>query len=464
MSKITAAGVFAIIVHFLLSLYLTMTLGTDLPALIVTNVHFILGTLLLMALLKAHLRYNVPLILSAPSIFLLIHCNYFLLSSLKYLTIPFYISFRTDLTTRALGSLIAIISLYIAYFFLSKWLPKQTEKVGPQLQTILDRKELLLLLPAMIMALPHFWGIYQTIQRGYSIEAADKSYGSVIINEFGKVGFIMLLMSLALITFKYSRRKEWNVIGTIMMLLFFFITLILSLNVGARHMVYFVVVAILVGYSIRMPARAFSCFILLFIMIEVAAIVALGPVTSMFSRVGGYQREGGNWSTEQNIQGLTYRSDLSDFAISIAMDNKGSWGAGPSALKDAFVIATPRALNPGKFQQMQYTYEKFLMRAGWNPITDYSDTLISTGYVILGWPGMFLLLPAYLLIIIFIQNLLYSWRSFDPLISLSVVALCALMFFIEIDIYNIFTYFRRIITILAVYYGITRIMGLLINK
>jgi hypothetical protein len=102
-----------------------------------------------------------------------------------------------------------------------------------------------------------------------------------------------------------------------------------------------------------------------------------------------------------------YRSELTDYSFALVKSAEGK-GAGLAVISDALVNAIPRALWKGKDSAYQGTYYRFIDDLGW-PRMDYLETPFSLGVTAFGWLGFILWPLLYLVLLIVLFRIFWSW-------------------------------------------------------
>lgn len=463
MTKVQKACSAVIVAHFILTIVLSVHLGRDIWVLIASNVHFAFGVIMFGALFAKHIRYNIPVFTSAPSVFYLIHCNYFILSALKYYAPPGYLQFRIELSSRFIGSLVIMGSIWICYILISRWLKKNRLSLGRSGFDLLNGRHLALIVPSLALACAYFVEIYLSIRQGYKTDIYSASYISIILNNIGRGGFVCLVMVLSFLSFSNIGSKLSKYLSFVTLLLFSVAVLYVSISIGARHILYFAVLAVLLGYSVKSNIVSCISCLFMFLLIEIVSVFALGQITSsLFAYLETGHRVGRYWNVEQNIQGMAYRPDLSDFAVSLALDDGRFWGNGPGMMADSVVNAIPRFLNPFKFSQVQDKWNAYLLSMGWESSAelDYPDTIFSMGYVAFGWVGFVLLLPLCIILLGYFQKGIMSIARRWGIFVVCIPILCGSLFYIEIVVDYSLVQARNILISMVIFTAIAMVVSL----
>lgn len=450
--------VFVFAVQLAIFMWMSYFMGGSLVAFALSSMHFFIALMLLYWLINIHRRYNAPFAVSMATVVFVVHIFYMLLSSAKYYVLPTYGIFSANPWIRFLGTVLISVSIIIALLFYRSWLRGYVASRKNFVYQFLSVNPLFVITGLLILTVPHIIGLAQDILLGYRLEDYELSYGRLIVRSLGKIGYLSAIIAIAMVAFDPRRSLKKTVWIQVILFLLVVVVGYISMKVGGRHMLVFSTLALIIGFSIRSIACSGVMLILFSTIIQISAIFILGYITSFFVRIDT-ARDSAWWGIEENVAGLTYRTDLSDFAVSLAIEGK-ILGAGPSLMVDSVVMAVPRFLFPFKYSVGVNKWDSYLVASGYPPavVVDYPDSIFSMGVGLFGWLGFVFVFPIFIVLVCAFQSILSKFGDSSPLILVSIVALLGSGFYIELDPRSVLTYFRNAFVTMLVFYIIIRFL------
>lgn len=417
----------SLIVYFLLNISIYFSYQPNsIDLLLFSILHLLMMHFLIFRFSLLLLNFSKS-ILHPFSIFILTHIIYFSITHFKYYIKPNYNEFITDLDYRFAGSVLVFISLNILISFCYKIYEKSNYDFFKIFLNEITKKYFYLFTNIFSLSI----GSLILFKIYFNPNIINNNFLELLINSYP----VFFLLSL----FAYIKKKN--------KLIFFILTsCIVSIFfiVGVRFVIivsFLTIILFYISFLIKKINNLNKIFNIL-IYIPLLIILLIHPLTEFSKKI-----------VRNDTIHVINRSDLSDFAISVCLNN--------NQLSPLYYIANSFKWGiPGFLidkQNLEFSDETFLKRNGWRSSdyrikytlfnVDYPDTLFSTGAFIGGYVGMI----AFPVLWIFLFNLIFKRLNNLCFIS-SYLATMPNMFRIEIASWTLVTVFRNYLILFLFFY------------
>jgi|GEM_PF-5009874 len=429
--------------------------------------HYFLAVMIGVYYWKVLERQPRPLIFMPAMVCSLLHAVYFAISAVKYFdpnTYYFMYSYLSE-ETRLFGSFLSSL-IILGMISIAGRQKKLLSQSKPQTVHIV-----LQLLGVLTFTLFSFGLIlkYLLLKAGYgstyAVFAGRADFSLLEVNQYGDrfllflswVNSMVLLAMSALLCWRPQAER-----GTFLQRLGGILIFLSELSWAAifwasRMQVVTGILLFLMAYQNRNRKRGAA---LLFVLIPAAPFLAV-LFSTQFLRVLGREE---SWSTSLgSIAEISYRVNLTDFAMGLLSETNG-WPSAPGVLSDALINALPRVILSRKDDLMLDSYYEQFRNIGWPAGFDYPDTLFSSGVMLGGWVGFFLLPLLFVVVLRKLSDWLTRRRDLSGLRAYLTLILACSATYIELGAGELFLWYRHFIMYTAVFLAVYCVLVFVTRK
>lgn len=387
--------------YLFVTIYLFSQLNVPAQALFFVLAQFLVVSISNSFLLYKIRKYNVCIITSPVSCFLIISQIYLTFSSLRYFadSNTFYPMFELSKSDQFIGYFISQVVILILilrihkYYFIKE--NKFLEWISKNYSEIFYFSFFLLMvsISAKLILVNLGYGSTYSESLFTKLEVRTR-YDAIILNINEVVDQFLIIYFILLYYFKKQSSRKFSFSS--FLFLFISITLFfynLMFFKSRLLILYFVIIFLLIqqAYNSKKGIRNISLF-LIFLPVSISVIPFLNVLLGRDNLMSD--------SVELLIQITSSRADLSDFAYAILLKSNFI-GLNPDIAWQAFLNSIPNFLFPGKDILTVNAYSVGLEKINWQSksessleIIDYQDSLFSAGAMGFGILG-FILVPLF---------------------------------------------------------------------
>lgn len=376
---------FLCIGYVLVGAYAALSLQVDPTNWFLFILHLLSGIILLEVTLKTINRFSF---LQAPSlVFVLVSSLYYLISCTKYFAgLDFYPQFAITTQDRFYGS-IAVFSGLLLCLGLIEGLSSKSRRIMDRehlAQTVSSLPRILLLFLVIgVMLKASLIGLgYGPSYLSIWIPYTKLPYsGLIVLAVESIVSDVVLILSTAIIV---APKKDPQRSNNILAYMGIGLHLLWATFMKSRSA--FLTPVISVGICLllmRKPRTARGFWRWAIFLVFVAGTVGSSTILDLLGRPHCLDVSN---SLYASVAEIGYRSDLSDFAVAY-IRHRSTASPNLGVIAEGIMSMVPRALWPSKAFARQY--ETLFIDIGW-PAVDYPDTFFSSGALVAGWLGFFL--------------------------------------------------------------------------
>jgi hypothetical protein len=398
----------SVVVYSLLLAYLSIALNAPEEIWLYSLLHFLTAAVLNAFLIYIVRRKSLSLIGSPAILFLISIQVYFTINAVKYFAPSAYPQFELVSSERFAGSMAGALVLFFAIGVLAA-----LKSVNAQALSERFIHEVSLVSFLKVSVAISICTKLALIWIGYGSAYSNAAYtitGVLQIRNYWDsllVSLALLFDNLSVLLAAIYLSKAWRLgkgltPGHIVSVFGLLVNISWMFYIRAR--LPFLLFSLIFIFGIQMFSfrRALLFLQIFFVVMPMVPVLTVSAFTLLLGRVNVT----GSGLISNTFE-VGYRSELTDYSFALVKSAEGK-GAGLAVISDALVNAIPRALWKGKDSAYQGTYYRFIDDLGW-PRMDYLETPFSLGVTAFGWLGFILWPLLYLVLLIVLFRIFWSW-------------------------------------------------------
>lgn len=352
--------------------------------------------------------------------FILMTLMYYTLSGVKYFEpFPYYIMFDLDYQERFIssmwGGLVIGLGIGVLALFKGATVSKVNELFERHFPNFARVFFALLFINVLLKVYLYAIGFGSAYTEG-AITASDTRNPIQLLAIFGELylSFTLVVIAVVIALLKPEQLKVSPHLRTIALLVALTLPLYTVALLKGRLVALLYLFLILFALQVRSQKWSLGGFQALLCLTPILAVASVYTATRALGR--DFREFGIEPSMSFNAGLIGWRSDITDYGY--AVSKRADWKAvEPGVITHGLLNAVPSVFWPRKDQQLDNTHYLAIHSLGWpsglfgSRVVDYGDNLMSMGAFAFGWPGYFLVFPAYIALLSGIARALFRYAK-----------------------------------------------------